>query len=127
MDQYQGVEPEAVRAIWHREMRPYFHQDKLYIIAWALDNQPEDPPNAVQFRNLCRHAPVKQEPQKLPPVADPVRIAKELEKLAAARKNVCAGNGGRQWIEALQARIAKGERLTSGQMLMLKQALDGGS
>lgn len=126
MDQYPGIEEDAVRAIWFRELQPFTrNRAGLEKIAWALDNLDGDPMNAVQFRKLCAQAPSKQEPLKLPPKADPERLKAELARLADAKASIRRVGipDGKEWVQTLIERAERGERLSSGQRLMLKNAL----
>jgi hypothetical protein len=77
--QWEGVEPADVKAVWARELGGY--TDRPEVFTWAFENLPEQPPNAIEFRNLCRRAPppvVKALPE---PPADPERVRAELAKL----------------------------------------------
>ena len=77
--QWEGVEPADVKAIWARELAGYI--DRPEVFAWAFENLPEQPPNAIEFRNLCRRAPARPV-QVLPEApADPERVRAELAKL----------------------------------------------
>jgi hypothetical protein len=80
--QYEGVEPGAVKALWGHELAVF--EANLGRIAWALEHLPERCPNVIEFKNLCRQAPVQEVKALLPPKADPARLAAEVEKLQAA-------------------------------------------
>lgn len=80
MDQYRGLDPEAVKLDW----ADVLDGTRGASITYALQYLPERPPNAMQFRNACRSAP-KDDP--LPalsaPDADPERVREIVSTLAA--------------------------------------------
>lgn len=76
---YEGLDPAAIKTIWAHELSGF--RNNLPAVAWALENLPERAPNAIEFRNLCRKAPVIEVPKLLPP-ANPERLKGELAKLA---------------------------------------------
>ena len=87
---WEGVPMEAVKADW-AETLSGLGQDA---ILHALDHLPTDmPPNALQFRDLCRAGP-----QRVPDdqtlrlrhdiKPDPQRVARELEKLKVWRADM---------------------------------------
>lgn len=118
--QYEGAEASDVRAIWSRELGGY--AERAAAIAWAFENLPEDPPNAIAFRNLCRRAPIAQ-PEQLPePPADPQRVAAELAKL---KRLTCEQHNadGLNWARRLIARHEAGEHVGSAALRDARKAL----
>lgn len=105
--QYEGISDSDVRAVWARELAGY--EKRPAVFAWAFENMPEDPPNAIAFRNLCRRAPQETAATALaaPPV-DPKRAAEVLAQARAifATERVC---GGLSWAQAIVERKERGE------------------
>ena len=76
-----------VKTRWAYAIEPFLHNAAAKrAILWALDNLPERPPNAIQFRALCHQAPAVEAPRLEAPEADPARIARELAKLSEIRQ-----------------------------------------
>lgn len=132
MDQWEGLDEDVVMASWAHELSGYDSRLKpnpelvdnlvlLQPLAWALENLPERPLNAIEFRNLCRLAPAVAVPALPEPVADRARRDAELAKLAHVRRTqVSIGKG---WAQALIDRAARGEFVNVGPLRMAKQAL----
>lgn len=105
--QWEGVRDSDVRAVWARELAGYEQRHEVF--AWAFENLPEDPLNAVAFRNLCRRAPMTASAKALeaPPI-DPKRAAEVL----AQAKSIFATErvlGGLAWAQAIVERKERGE------------------
>lgn len=98
---------------------------RLDDIAWALDSLPERPPNAIEFRNLCRRAPAPDVPRLPEPKADPARVAAELRKLAPIRRAAASGgeHDGKAWARRLIARHEAGEGLRPIALRFAREAL----
>jgi len=82
-----GMAPlNEIKSFWLHELSGFMQsKESMMAISWALNHLPERPPNLVQFKNLCYQAPAIEKPQLDAPPADPVRVRKELEKLASLR------------------------------------------
>ena len=114
---WEGMNIDMVKSVWQDEL------DRITVrqVKYALANLPRDfPPNAMQFRDLCKQAPD-------PPVAmirdasrkqDPKRLAEILAKLprfvnpdplSCARMHL--------------ARLRAGEKLTQNQIDLVRAAL----
>jgi hypothetical protein len=116
-----------VKGAWAHELAGFANEQGLSRIAWALENLPDFPPNAVVFKNLCRQAPSVDLTKALPappPPADPARIAAEMAKLGNVRERVTgSASSGRQWAVQLQDRIGRGYKPTRSQAEMVAVAL----
>lgn len=81
---YADVEPGAVKADWS-DVLSGFTRDGL---AYGLQNLPAKPPNATEFRDLCRRAPAAAAPARehahVPP--DPARLQRMLARLAGLQR-----------------------------------------
>jgi hypothetical protein len=87
---WEGVPMEAVKADWAETLGGLGREAILH----ALDHLPVDgPPNALQFRDLCRVGPQKTPEfdgflQRLGVKPDPERVKRELEKLKTWRASM---------------------------------------
>jgi hypothetical protein len=111
-DRSLGATPVLdAKSIWAHELQAY--GQRLEAVVWALDQMPENPPNVIQFRNLCRQAPAAAVPCLPEPQADPARMAAELAKLGQLRTAPVPGNSSmRGWAHRLAARDAAGDKLS---------------
>lgn len=119
---WEGVEPEAVKADWSRELA----QCPGHAIGYALEHlPPERPPTVTQFRALCSQRPDSAVKLLSAPRADPARVGEAL-RVMRANLTVATRTGGRlAWAEALKAREERGEPLTLEQRRMWREALSG--
>jgi hypothetical protein len=104
---YSGLQPEHVKAMWADELDGINTRG----ITHAYANLPPDhPPNALQFRALCRaaYAPERLE---LPAPKVPPKPA-DLARLAAAMKPLSHAHDPRAWADRLKAREDAGEHLS---------------
>jgi hypothetical protein len=133
MRRYDGQDELAVKSIWAHELSGYQAdksastketRERMQPIAWALENLPERPPNAIEFRTLCRRMP---EPERLrlpEPTPDPARIAAVLEKLAPLREPIAKPADSREWARQHIRRHESGEyRSTPTALQMARNAL----
>jgi hypothetical protein len=136
MDQWAGLHGGKVMAIWAHELSGYDARTKpnpeavdgralMQPIAWALENLPEKPLNAIQFRALCRRAPAAEVLRLPEPAANPARMAEALEKLAPLRKGASAGAlaGGKGWAHRLIEKHERGEFVNVGPLRTAREAL----
>lgn len=100
-------------------MRGY--QQSAQAIAHALDNLPPHPPNLVEFKALCRHAPQYVNQARLE--APKVPAEKMLEAVASIVKPTPA-NDPKEWAKALEQREKNGANLTLAQRAMWRAALN---
>ena len=122
--QWDGVPVSDVKTVWAHELAGFGQsKEQLGCIAWALENLPDTPPNAIKFRNLCRQAPAVPVPQLETPRADPERVAEALQKLAPMRVRTDGGAGdGKAWADAILARAAAGERIKPYALMSARMA-----
>lgn len=124
-DRALGTAPIAdVKSAWAHELAGF--ADKLAMLAWALENLPERAPNVIEFRSLCRRAPVPEAPRLSEPKADPERIKTELAKLSptvqALRQNASPVDH-KAWARRIVARHDAGDRITPITLSFARQAL----
>jgi hypothetical protein len=103
---YDGQEIADVKADWAEELAGF--QQSPEAIKHALGILPADkPPTVLQFKELCRKAPLYV-PKALPaPPPDP-SLAEELRRTFKP----VSGQGDRAWADKLRQRIAAGYRPT---------------
>lgn len=127
VDLYSAVDPGAVKALWAHELSTFAHS--LHSIAWALENLPTRCPNVIEFKALCRQAPVP-EAQRLPePKADPERVKAELAKLSQARDEATAAArtsrfDHKAWARRIIGRFDAGEKLNPTTLRFAREALN---
>ncbi len=112
-----------VKTNWAHELRSF--DDRLWCIAWELENLPERCPNVIQFRNLCRAAPAPDVPRLPEPAADVERMRAELAKLAPMRTASAASSigafDGKAWAKRLIDRHAAGDLGSNAGLKMARQ------
>lgn len=129
MRRWEGLNEMAVKACWSHELAGYAGgSDRMLPIKWALENLPEKAPNVIEFRNLCRRAPVPDLPRLEAPKADPERVQAALSKLASLRDACASGaragcGDGRDWARKIVQRHASGERVNVYPLRMAREAL----
>jgi hypothetical protein len=119
--QFDHVPVADAKTAWAHELAGFGRN--LEAVAWALENLPPKPPNAIEFKLLCRSAPTPK-PQALPePPSDPARIAAELAKLGEMKRAPPMTQDARAWAKVLRARDESGEKLSPTVRLFYRQAL----
>jgi hypothetical protein len=117
--QWEGLNPEHVKASWRRELQGITSRG----IAYALGHLPGDfPPNAMQFKALCVGAPARNDPVRTlldGPAPTPASVARLQAAIAPLRRPKDA----KAWARALQAREVGGERLSRMQREAWRTAL----
>lgn len=113
-----------VKTVWAFQLGHFTHsKNAKRAILWALKNLPDAPPNAIQFRNLCRMAPAAELPALPEPVANPARVAAELGKLEHVRNAPASPHGMKDWAYRLKARHDAGDKLNPNQIRCYQAAL----
>lgn len=112
-----------VKAAWAHELAGF--EKDLDSVAWALENLPERCPNVIEFRNLCRRAPMPELPRLPEPKANPERLRAELAKLADVRAKVVAPNAGgaKDWAHRIMNRFNAGEGIRPVSLRFAREAL----
>lgn len=126
MARYEGVDDLAVKSSWAHELSGFAKQ--LRCVAWALENLPVRAPNVLEFRELCRKAPLveSEEDVRLRLEHQPAskeRVAAELAKLGSVVKTRHAMVDRRDWARRLIARHDAGEVLGMAQLRFAREAL----
>jgi hypothetical protein len=82
---WEGVEPAAVKADWAKELAGF--QQSPDAIRYGLEHLPASkPPTVLEFRDICRKAPLPQWQQLPWPEANPEVVAPIIEKLKQQRR-----------------------------------------
>lgn len=127
LDLYADIDPASVKTEWGHELGIFANAAGLRRIQWALQNLPDRAPNAIQFRNLCRQAPIEAAPPLPAPKADPERIRAELAKLGhverAKRMPTAGSYAPKAWANRLIARHEAGDKVRPISLLFARQAL----
>lgn len=119
MDQYRGQDPEDVKKAWAECLAHYVnHREAL---TFALENLPEKPVNIMQFRNLCRQAPVPDAPALPPPAPNPDAVLRGQEKLKELARTLRSHQPDpMSVVRNLEAKLRNCERLSAAQREWLK-------
>lgn len=119
-DRQIGTAPIAdVKTVWMAELGMF--GGSLQRIAWALDNLPARAPNAIEFKLLCRQAPMPEMPAlPAPPPADPARVKEALGKL---REPPPTGYDHKAWAKAILANARGGMKVNPTALQMARAAV----
>lgn len=119
---WNGLDENAVKSQWSFELSAF--GNRLEAIAWALENLPPRAPNVIEFRQLCRLAPMPPEKLLPAPKADPERMRQELARLGAIAKERRAESFDHKfWARAIIARHEAGEKLNPTTLRFAREAL----
>lgn len=118
---YAGLDLQAVKDDWGATLAVFAQNPDA--IRHGIENLPCDqPPNALQFRDICRRRP-DAAPKALPaPQADPERIGEALARLKDIGASSSVGN--KAWAVALREREKRSKSgLTAFQRAAWREAL----
>ena len=123
---WEGLDSNAIKALWGHELAAY--TTRLKAIAWALENLPARAPNVIEFKALCRQAPVEVTLQLPPPMVDPELVDAEILKMAAAAMKPPVNERGhidhKRWARKLKTAHGNGMSLSLLQVKSYKTALN---
>lgn len=126
---WEGLDSNAIKALWSHELAPY--ADRLKSIAWALENLPARAPNVIEFKALCRQAPIEITRQLPPPMVDAELVDAEILKMAAAAMRPPTNERGhidhKRWARKLQTAHSNGMSLSLLQVKAYQVALNVGA
>ena len=123
---YEGTDMALVKADWAAVLSSFREHPEA--ISYALDNLPPTyPPNATEFRDICRRAPSTDLPALPLAAADPAIVAKALAALNAPAAER-SGSLAQQCIANVVARHGDNPKnLTARAMLRACQARVSGA
>lgn len=111
-DRSMGTAPLAdVKTVWGHALAG-FAGEKMHCIAWALEHLPERCPNVLEFRNLCRQAPLPEQERLPAPKADPAKAQQVLAKVRAVGAGVQAADP-KAWAHRIMGRVDAGDKTVS--------------
>lgn len=116
--QYEGQDLQTVKGYWANTLAGL--EKRPYAIAYAIDNLPAKQMNALEFRDLCRRAPLPAVAYLPPPKPNPERARAALREI---RQAFTVEKDPLDWARKLQARDQAGERLTLAQRESYRTAL----
>ena len=117
---WEGLDICDVKTDWGHELAGFVNHPEA--IAYALANLPPKAPTVLEFRALCRRAPVKDAPRLESPAANPERVRAELAKLGDLRGVAVKRVGGRDWAQPIIDKAERGERVSPTVLRMARQA-----
>lgn len=105
LGRWSGLDLDAVKADWGRELSAY--QQSPQALAYALDNLPAgEPPNVLQFRALCARRPVDAPKLSAPDPAGIKRIASAIA--AGMPREVPLTQRAKECLDNLRAKVKAG-------------------
>lgn len=119
---WRDLDMDAVKADWAQELDGFDAHPES--IGYALRYLPEKPPSVVEFRALCRRAPLPSLPRLDSPCADPERMAAEVERARKAAKLAPQQRGdGKDWARCVLAAVGRGEKRSPNSVRIARDAL----
>jgi hypothetical protein len=118
---FEGLPMAEVKADWSETLSGF--QQHPQAIRYGLDHlPPEKPPNALQFRDLCRKAPLPRVAAIEAPRTDPERLSDELRRI----KSMEIGKRGdfRAWAYLLRDREQSQAKGATGRAALTKYQRD---
>lgn len=119
--QWQDVPMADVKTAWAHELSAF--ASTLSRIAWALDNLPPRCPNPIEFRALCRAAPVPEAPRLPEPVVNPNVLQAELSRLEGVRRQITTQEDPKAWARRLIAKHEAGQWVRPISLRFAREAL----
>jgi hypothetical protein len=121
---WDGVPLADVKTAWAHELGGF--GPHLHMLAWALENLPEIPPNVIQFRNLAKRAPAPEQPRLPEPKANPERLKAELAKLEPILADAKAqATDQKEWARRILRSHKAGQQIGFYALRCAKEALKG--
>ena len=118
--QYSGLDPLEVKTEWAKCLGGF--RDRPEAIAFALQHLPSDRcPTMLQFRDMCRQAPLPAVVALPEPKADEAVVHKEIKKMVT---EAFTNRDHKLWAKKLKKRHEAGEVLSPLQIKAYKEALD---
>lgn len=120
---WDGTPLSDVKSLWAHELSAY--GSNLEAIAFALENLPPRAPNCIEFKQLCRMAPRKDNAPAIEFVqADPARVQAEMAKLREVLKSKQATSyDPKAWARIILDRHAAGDPLRPLNVRFAREAL----
>jgi len=117
---YSGLDPAAVKQEWANCLSGF--KDRPDALKFAIDHLPSDRcPSMLQFRDMCRQAPIPEHKALTAPKVDKAIVTKEMAKLV---EEAFKPGDPKAWAHKLKKRHDAGEQLTLVQIKSYKKALD---
>lgn len=123
LGRWEGIDLADVKTDWGHELAGFERHPEA--IAYALANLPPKAPTVLEFRAICRRAPVQDAPRLEAPAADHARRDAELAKLATIVQPNAGRVDGRSWARKVLERFERGERLSRFAVKQARAALGG--
>lgn len=122
LSRWRDLDIDAVKRDWATELAGFEKYPEA--IAHGLRTLPsEAPPTVLQFRGLCRKAPLPEVPRLPEPKANPAMVAEELAKIATTKTKVFEPVDHKAWAKRILTRHQAGEKINPTSLLFARQAM----
>lgn len=121
--QYEGVAIELVHQDWARVLREFARNPAA--VKWALENLPDAPVMAPQFRQLCSAAPRPATQLLERPAVTPARLREvraQLQQIVSQR----VPTDSKAWAREVMAKVERGESVSYRARKLAAEALGQG-
>jgi hypothetical protein len=120
---WNAQDEAKVKTVWAHELAAY--GQNLEAIAFALENLPPRAPNAIEFKQLCRMAPRKENTPAIEHAkADPARVQAEMAKLREVMKAKPASSyDAKEWARIIIRRHEAGDKIRPLNLRFAREAL----
>ena len=120
-NKWRSMDDQEVKGTWAKELGSTTVEE----LSWAVNNLPVHAPNLIQFKDLCRQAPRKQD---VPVVewngkTDEATAKKAIEQAGIVINSPKEKDDGREWARKILKRQEGGELLSPAVVDMANAAL----
>lgn len=115
---WAGLDPLAVMRDWYAKLH-LVQARNPGAIRYALDNLPDRVPTADKFRALCMNAPNEQKILSAPVAKPAPEFAAQVYERLQKAKPATRMSLGQECAQRLEAKVARGERLSRPQQAQL--------
>lgn len=121
LSRWEGLNIEEVKADWAKELGGFFNHPES--ISYALKNMPDagKPPTVLEFRAICRKAPIFEQPRIEHHPAQPDKVKAEIEKLKNSPRT--GKSDPKDWARRHIARHEAGEQVRPITLRFAREAL----
>ena len=120
--QWADVPMTDIKTVWSHELSMF--SDNLKAIGWALEHLPDNCPNLMQFKSLCKQAPKPDYKHLESPKAPLDLVDNEILQMVKTLVEPQKDKDYKAWARKLKARDEAGDKLSAHQVWSYKTALE---